>query len=76
MPYTPPFSIRATVSIRRLAWAYGTHMTKAVEKVVDMIPDMVDAEMVCNKCQDRQRCRICAFGYKKRVREAERALNL
>ena len=72
MPYTPPFSLRATVSIRRLAWAYGTHMTKAVEKVVDMIPDMVDAEMVCNKCRDKLRCRECAFGKKKKIREAEK----
>jgi len=50
-------------------------MTKAVEKVVDMIPDMVDAEMVCNKCRDKMRCWECAFGKKKKVREAERVLN-
>ncbi len=76
MPYTPPFSMRATVSIRRLAWAYGTHMTKAVEKIVDMIPDMVDAEMVCNKCRDKQRCRECTFGKKKKAREVEKMLGV
>ena len=76
MPYTPQFSARATVSIRRLAWALGTHMTKTVDRVIDMIPDMVDSEMVCNKCRDQVRCRECAFGKKKKARELEKMFGL
>jgi len=40
-----------------------------VEQIVDMIPNMVDAEMVCNKFRDKMRCRECAFGKKKKAGE-------
>ena len=61
MPYTPAFSTRATVTIRRLAWTLSLPMTSTVERVINLLPSVIDPEIVCGKCQDTSKCRDCAF---------------
>ena len=61
MSYTPPFSTRATVTIRRLAWSLKLPMTSTVERVVNLLPSVIDPEIVCGKCQDSSKCLDCAF---------------
>jgi hypothetical protein len=60
-PYTPQFSLAATVSVRRLAWALGLTMPKAVDRIVAMLPSLVSPTVVCAACKDNSKCNACAF---------------
>jgi hypothetical protein len=60
--YSPPFSEMATISIRRLAWCWGVPMTKTVDHIVQLLPQIMDPSKVCLACQDRSRCACCIFG--------------
>jgi hypothetical protein len=60
-PYTPQFSQLATVSVRRLAWALGLTMPKAVDRIVALLPTLVSPAVVCSACKDDSKCNTCAF---------------
>jgi hypothetical protein len=62
--YSPQFSDTATVSVRRLAWAYGKSMPKAVDFMVSLMPSLVDPSKVCLSCKDNTKCRACVFSRK------------
>jgi hypothetical protein len=64
--YTPPFSARATVTVRRLAWALRLSMPKAMDsdfspRVVNTLPSVFPPSVVCPLCQDTTKCTLCAF---------------
>ena len=59
--YSPQFSQLAAVSVRRLAWALGKPMPKAVDHMVRLLPSIVDPSKVCLSCKDTSRCAFCAF---------------
>jgi hypothetical protein len=64
--YTPPFSVRATITVRRLAWALRLSMPKAVDsdfspQVVNTLPSVFPPSVVCPLCQDTTKCTLCAF---------------
>jgi hypothetical protein len=59
--YTPQFSEMASVTVRRLAWALGTHMTKAIELFIREIATFFPASEVCPKCKDKSKCNVCGF---------------
>jgi hypothetical protein len=60
--YTPQFSDTATITVRRLAWALGLSMPKAVDRMVSLLPATFNVKKVCAKCQDKTKCALCAFG--------------
>jgi hypothetical protein len=60
-PYTPQFSEMAVISVRRLAWAMGKPMPKAVDLMVRLMPSIVDPAKVCLSCQDSAKCQECIF---------------
>jgi hypothetical protein len=60
-PYSPQFSPQATVSVRRLAWALGLTMPKAVDRIVAMLPSLFSPAVVCPACKDNSKCNSCAF---------------
>jgi hypothetical protein len=60
-PYSPQFSERATVSVRRLSWALGLKMTTAVDYMVQSMPALFQPAAVCGYCQDQSKCPLCAF---------------
>jgi hypothetical protein len=60
-PYTPQFSNRATVTVRRLAWALQVSMPKAVDRAVAMLPSVFPSSLVCPLCKDNTKCTLCAF---------------
>jgi hypothetical protein len=60
-PYSPQFSRFATVSVRRLAWALGLNMPKAVDRIVALLPTLVSPAVVCAACKDNSKCNACAF---------------
>jgi len=59
--YSPDFSELAAVSVRRLAWAMGTNMGKAVDIMVKALPAFIRTEKVCELCKDKSKCKICIF---------------
>jgi hypothetical protein len=42
--YTPELSYQSSCTLRRIAWALGIPMTKAIERVFDHIPIILDKE--------------------------------
>ncbi len=61
MAYTPELSMQASRTLRRIAWALDMPMTKALEKVFEHLPKILDREKVCQACRDRSRCSNCSF---------------
>ncbi len=65
MAYTPQLSQQSSCTLRRIAWALDIPMTKAMERVFDHIPMIVDKNKICRKCQDKTKCNTCSFNNKK-----------
>jgi len=63
--YTPQFLETASVSVRRFAWFLNKPMTQAVEKIIFLLPFILDASKVCKTCKDNKKCSSCAFNIKK-----------
>jgi hypothetical protein len=61
MAYTPELSYESSCTLRRLAWAMGMPMTKAIEEVFSYLPKIVDKKKVCEGCRDKRKCQECAF---------------
>jgi hypothetical protein len=59
--YSPRFSEKAAVSIRRLAWALGLSMPKTIDILVDEISLVFSPSVICPKCQDKTKCQACGF---------------
>ena len=59
--YSPQFSEKAAVSVRRLAWALGVSMPKAVDQIVGLLPSMFSQSVICAKCKDSTKCKLCGF---------------
>jgi hypothetical protein len=59
--YSPQFSEVSAVSVRRLAWALGLSMPKAVDQVVGLLPSLFSPGVVCLACKDNTKCQSCAF---------------
>ena len=64
MAYTPELSQQSSCTLRRIAWALEIPMTKAIERVFDHIPMIVDKNIICLKCQDKTKCNTCSFNNK------------
>ena len=58
--YTPQFSDKSTISVRRLSWYLGKPMTKTVDVVMEILPYIFDSKKVCKTCKDKK-CKYCAF---------------
>ena len=61
MAYTPELSMGASSSLRRIAWALNVPMTKAIERVFETLPQILDARIICEACRDKSKCSDCAF---------------
>jgi hypothetical protein len=68
--YTPQFSDTACVSVRRLAWALGSSMPAALNRLIGLLPLLYDPSLVCQKCRDTTRCHLCVFS--KQVSEQDK----
>jgi hypothetical protein len=69
--YTPQLSNLSVISLRRLAWAMGTPMGAALNRVIRLMPAMVDPVLVCRRCRDKSKCPACVFSAA--VGESEKA---
>ena len=61
MAYTPELSYRSSCTLRRIAWALNIPMTKAMKRVFDHLPMILDREKVCEECRDKTKCDDCVF---------------
>ncbi|MDR2542783.1 MAG: hypothetical protein LBC80_04960 [Treponema sp.] len=59
--YSPQFSETAAVSVRRLAWALGVSMPKAVDQMVNLLPSLFSPSIICPQCKDKTKCNQCGF---------------
>ena len=69
MDYTPELSMKSSRTLRRLAWALDMPMTKAMEKVFEYLPEILDSQKVCQACRDRSRCSECQFNFQARIHD-------
>jgi recombinational DNA repair protein RecR len=72
--YTPQFSTKATVTVRRLAWALKVSMPKAVDRVVNALPSIFSPGTVCLACKDQTKCKLCAFSQQPAAEDAASAV--
>ncbi len=61
MAYTPELSMEGSRTLRRIAWALGVPMTKALEEVFLYLPAKMDKKAVCEACRDKSKCETCRF---------------
>lgn len=61
MAYTPELSLESSRTLRRIAWALGVPMTKAIERVFEHLEETLDKEKVCRGCRDKTICDECPF---------------
>jgi hypothetical protein len=63
MAYTPELTMKSSRTLRRIAWALDMPMTKAIEKVFEYLPEILNREKVCQACRDKCRCSGCGFNF-------------
>lgn len=56
MAYTPELSMQDAQTLRRIAWALGMPMTKAMPEIFAWLSRHLDSEKVCSKCRDKTKC--------------------
>ena len=61
MAYTPELSQKHSCTLRRIAWALGMPMTRAIEEVFDYVGRIIDKSRVCKTCRDKTKCSDCVF---------------
>jgi hypothetical protein len=69
MAYTPELSMKSSCTLRRLAWALDMPMTKAIEKVFEYLPEILDRKKVCERCWDKTKCLDCEFNFQARIHD-------
>ena len=75
MAYTPELSCRSSCTLRRIAWALNTPMTKAMERIFEHLPKILDRGKVCEGCLDKTRCDDCAFNNKNSTDDKEEIID-
>ena len=61
MAYTPTLTYQDSCTLRRIAWALNLPMTKAMKKVFEYLPNILDRKLVCEGCRDKTKYQVCAF---------------
>jgi hypothetical protein len=64
--------MKSSCTLRRLAWALDVPMTKAMEKIFEYLPEILDIKKVCEACRDRSRCSNCCFNSAEQNQEERR----
>ena len=64
MAYTPELSQLHSGILRRIAWALGLPMTRAMAEVVDYIGRTLEKARICKACRGHNFCGACPFKQK------------
>ena len=60
MAYTPRLTRTSSCTLRRIAWAAGAPMTRALDEIIGRFVMTLDRKKVCAGCRDK-RCCECRF---------------
>ena len=63
MVYTPELTMKSSRALRRIALALDMPITKAMEKIFEYLPEILDREKVCKGCRDKSRYPDCGFNF-------------
>ena len=74
MAYTPELTMKSSCTLRRIAWALDMPMTKAMEKVFEHLPVILDSEKVCQACRDQSKCSNCGFNSAKQNQDEKEVI--
>jgi hypothetical protein len=74
MAYTPELSMGASSSLRRIAWALNVPMTKAIERVFETLPQILDRSLICEACRDKSKCPGCAFNSHNQIQQEKEGI--
>lgn len=61
MAYTPELTYQDSCTLKRIAWALNLPMTRAMKKVFEYLPNILDRKLVCDGCRDKTKCHECRF---------------
>ena len=61
MAYTPELTQQDSATLRRIAWALETPMTKAMAEIFQWLTRKMDKKAVCEACRDNTICNTCPF---------------
>lgn len=61
MAYTPQFTDWEAAVVRRIAWAMGLPMTKALSAIIETSIQQSNAVVICKSCKDNRFCDECPF---------------
>ncbi len=75
MAYTPELTMKSSRTLRRIAWVLDMPMTKAIEKVFEYLPKILDSEKVCQACRDKSRCSDCEFNSAKQNQDGKEVID-
>ncbi|MES0489500.1 MAG: hypothetical protein ABUK01_05865 [Leptospirales bacterium] len=50
--------MKASSTLRRIAWAVGKQMMKTAEDIMDFLPQVIDKKLVCKRCRDKSKWKI------------------
>ena len=59
--YSPKFSNRSTISVRRLSWYLKKPMTQVINEIISILPNVFDSSKVCQTCKEKSLCKYCTF---------------
>ncbi len=59
----PELSMKSSSTLRKITWALDMPMTKAMEKVFEYLPEILDREKVFQACGDKSKCLDCRFNF-------------
>ncbi|MFP3043423.1 hypothetical protein LQZ19_16540 [Treponema primitia] len=51
----------SVIAVRRLAWAMGANMGATLNRLIAILPQVVDPALVCQRCKDTSKCAYCVF---------------
>jgi len=61
MAYTPELNKQACCTLRRIAWALNLPMTKVINEIFTIIPQLTSKDAVCTACKDKTKCELCGY---------------
>ena len=61
MAYTPELSQLHSGILRRIAWALGLPMTRAIAEMIDYLGRTMEKARICEACRDNSFCGACPF---------------
>jgi hypothetical protein len=67
--YRQDLSDETVITIRRISWAMGLSMRKAIDVFLNAALLFINKEKVCELCEDCTKCASCGIKHEKEIPE-------